>query len=507
VKNKLFLKKRIFSLIMCFIFLTGTGILYAQTKSKSPKTLSKQTLRWSDDPNVLEYKIEIQDAGGNIIQTVTTENNSLEISLPNGKYKYKITAYDLLGREAVDSGWNKFEVLKASQPAISMEQTMESLDEDGKTLELDVEIADITAGSTVELVNPETGATIAGSIIIDAPVEEAASEILSASKTHFDNVPEGKWQLVVTNPSGLSSESELFEVQDTMKEKRLAAERAEQERLERERLEAERIEQERIAAELAEQERIAAEKAAREKLEKDVAENPNVPVTALQFSDDKMLVAAKLFEEEDLNDDYYNDLDIPSDEEIEAQRKAERKAKWLSYDRKFYITGGVGINAFLYDNDFFKKYFQKTITPTFTGRIDFLPFHKNKWRLGFEALYSQTNYKYSNYYYNLNLDNYLLQGNLVYRYALGKKKMVWLSVKGGGGISLMQTSLIFKGNFEQRNNVNMIYAYPMAGGGLSLTLIPKQLFTLELGADFYNLFMDGYNTGIISPYIGGGIRF
>lgn len=505
--NKLFSKKRIFSLIMCFIFAAGTSILYAQTKAKTQKSFQKQTLRWSADANVLEYKVEIQDAGGNIIQTITTENNSIEISLPNGKYKYKITAYDLLGRESVDSGWNDLKILKASAPTISMEQNIESLEEDGKTLDLDVEILDITAGSTVALFDPETGATIEGSLVMDAAVDETASEVLRASKTHFENVPEGKWQLVVTNPSGLSSESETFEVQDTMKEKRLAAERAEQERLERERLEAERLEQERLAAELAEQERIAAEKAAREKLEQDVAANPNIPVSELNYTDDKMLVASQLFEDEEENDDYYDDLDIPNDEEIEAQRKAERRAKWLSYDRKFYITGGVGVNAFIYDNDFFKKYFQNSITPAFVGRIDYLPFHKEKWRLGFETLYSQTNYKYSNYYYDLNLASYLLQGNLVFRYALGKKKLFWLSVKGGGGLSFMQINLQFKGSFQGRNNINSTYAYPLAGGGCSVILIPKQLITLELGFDYYNLFMDGYNTGIISPYIGGGIRF
>ena len=211
-------------MIVCLFFAAGTSLLYAQSKSKNAKTYSTQTLRWSADPNVLEYRIEIQDVSGNIIQTVTTENNSLEISLPNGKYKYKITAYDLLGRESVNSGWNQLEVLKASQPAISMEQTLESLEEDGKTLELDVEIKDVTTGSKVELVNPETGETIAGNLLIDSAIDADASEVLHASKSIFENVPEGKWQLVVTNPSGLFSESEPFEVQDTMKEKRLAAE-------------------------------------------------------------------------------------------------------------------------------------------------------------------------------------------------------------------------------------------------------------------------------------------
>ena len=528
MKNKLFLKKRFFSLIVCLFFAAGTSLLYAQSKSKNAKTYSTQTLRWSADPNVLEYRIEIQDVSGNIIQTVTTENNSLEISLPNGKYKYKITAYDLLGRESVNSGWNQLEVLKASQPAISMEQTLESLEEDGKTLELDVEIKDVTTGSKVELVNPETGETIAGNLLIDSAIDADASEVLHASKSFFENVPEGKWQLVVTNPSGLFSESEPFEVQDTMKEKRLSAEKsekerlererleaerieqerlaAEQERLERERLEAERIEQERLAEELAEQERIAAELAAREKLENDVAANPNVPVNGLKYTDDIISMASQIFEEEEMNDDYYNDLEIPYDEEIEAQRKAERHEKWLNYDRKFYVNAGVGANFCLYDNDFISKYFMNGFTPSFTARIDFLPIHKNKWRFGLEIAGSRTCYTYSNVYYDLKLDMNMLQTNLIYRFSFAKNKL-WLSVKGGGGISLMQTNLIFKVETSEKHNISENFAYFMAGGGLSLTIVPKQLIIFEIGADYTNIFMNDVSTGLISPYITAGIRF
>ena len=493
-------------MIVCLFFAAGTSLLYAQTKSKNAKTYSTQTLRWSADPNVLEYRIEIQDISGNIIQTVTTENNSLEISLPNGKYKYKITAYDLLGRESVNSGWNQLEVLKASQPAISMEQTLESLEEDGKTLELDVEIKDVTTGSKVELVNPETGETIAGNLLIDSAIDADASEVLHASKSIFENVPEGKWQLVVTNPSGLFSESEPFEVQDTMKEKRLAAEKSEKERLERERFEAERIEQERLAEELAEQERIAAELAAREKLENDVAANPNVPVNGLKYSDDIISMASQIFEEEEMNDDYYDDLEIPDDEEIEAQRKAERHEKWLNYDRKFYVNAGVGANFCLYDNDFISKYFMNGFTPSFTARIDFLPIHKNKWRFGLEIAGSRTCYTYSNVYYDLKLDMNMLQTNLIYRFSFAKNKL-WLSVKGGGGISLMQTNLIFKVETSEKHNISENFAYFMAGGGLSLTIVPKQLIIFEIGADYTNIFMNDVSTGLISPYITAGIRF
>ena len=291
-----------------------------------------------------------------------------------------------------------------------------------------------------------------------------------------------------------------------MKEKRLAAEKAEKERLERERLEAERIEQERLAEELAEQERIAAELAAREKLENDVAANPNVPVNGLKYSDDIISMASQIFEEEEMNDDYYDDLEIPDDEEIEAQRKAERHEKWLNYDRKFYVNAGVGANFCLYDNDFISKYFMNGFTPSFTARIDFLPFHKNKWRFGLEISGSRTCYTYSNVYYDLKLDMNMLQTNLIYRFSFAKNKL-WLSVKGGGGISLMQTNLIFKVETSEKHNISENFAYFMAGGGLSLTIVPKQLIIFEIGADYTNIFMNDVSTGLISPYITAGIRF
>ena len=217
-------------------------------------------------------------------------------------------------------------------------------------------------------------------------------------------------------------------------------------------------------------------------------------------------MASQIFEEEEMNDDYYDDLEIPDDEEIEAQRKAERHEKWLNYDRKFYVNAGVGANFCLYDNDFISKYFMNGFTPSFTARIDFLPFPKNKWRFGLEIAGSRTCYTYSNVYYDLKLDMNMLQTNLIYRFSFAKNKL-WLSVKGGGGISLMQTNLIFKVETSEKHNISENFAYFMAGGGLSLTIVPKQLIIFEIGADYTNIFMNDVSTGLISPYITAGIRF
>ena len=51
-----------------------------------------QILQWNADPNVLEYKVEIQNSHGQTIQSFVTEKNKVELSLEQGAYKYKITA-------------------------------------------------------------------------------------------------------------------------------------------------------------------------------------------------------------------------------------------------------------------------------------------------------------------------------------------------------------------------------------------------------------------------------
>ncbi len=265
MKSKRFFTVKLLVFLFCLFYGAGVAPLFAQN--------FKQTLQWSADPNVLEYKVEIQDSTGKIINSVTTENNSISLSLKEGSYKYKITAYDLLGREAVSTNWISFEVVVAKQPAIEHTKNLEALQEDGKTLEINLDVDDVTADTVAELVNIASGAKIRGKLVLAAAagapaVGLSASETHKATKARFTDVPEGNWKLVITNPSGLSTESEAFEVKDVIKEERIAKQKAEEERLAREKAEeeariarekAEREEAERIDAEKAEQERLARE--------------------------------------------------------------------------------------------------------------------------------------------------------------------------------------------------------------------------------------------------------
>ena len=509
--NKRFFTIRFLTVLFCLLLLAVKNPLCAQD--------FKQTLQWSKDPNVLEYKVEIQTSSGKAVTTLTTEENTISLSLKEGSYRYRITAYDFLGREAVSTGWNNFEVAIAKQPEIKHQKNMESLGEDGKSLEMDVEVDDVTSDTKAELVNVDNNARIPGKLILSSSAGAAASgfsasETHAASKVRFVDVPEGNWKLVITNPSGLSSESPVFEVKDTIKEEKLAAAKAEEERKERERLEAEqkakeeaerlaREEEQRLAIEKAEreeQERIAREQAEREELARQIREAEEAE-RAREEAERLALEQAQREEEERL-----------AREEAEAAEKEEKKKQrreaWLNYDRKFYLVAGAGMAMPLYDNGFFDEFMKKELfNMGFTGQIGYLPIHTDKLRFGMELNGLYTQFKNENDFYGLKLSTLIIQDNLALRFKI-KTNKVWLQVKAGGGIALVNEILdYYKDGEDNKKDKTLSFGYFTAGGGLSVIFIPARLFVIEAGADFYNLFIPDANIGLLNPYIGIGIRF
>lgn len=522
MKSKRFFTVKLLVFLFCLFYGAGVTPLFAQN--------FKQTLQWSADPNVLEYKVEIQDSTGKIINSVTTENNSISLSLKEGTYKYKITAYDLLGRESVSTNWISFEVVVAKQPAIVHTKNLEALQEDGKTLEINLDVDDVTADTVAELVNIASGAKIRGKLVLAAAagapaVGLSASETHKATKARFTDVPEGNWKLVITNPSGLSTESEAFEVKDVIKEERIAAAKIEEERKERERLEAEKIAKEKEEAARLEAERLAREEAEREaereaqRLAIEQAEREEQERLAREEAE-RQEIARQLEEEERLEREREEAerLALEEAERAEEERlareeekrlaKEKRREHWLNYYRQFYVIGGVGVGVPIYDDDFLENYIEKSfINLSFTGQVGWLPLHTEKLRFGMEVNGIGTQFKSENEYYKLNLNTLMLQDNLVFRFRF-KPKKVWYQIKGGGGIALIQERVDYSEIYENnKQNKTSNFGYFTAGGGLSVIFIPSRLVTMEIGADFYNLFIPDMNIGILNPYVGIGFSF
>ncbi len=561
--NKRFSTVKRLVFILCLF--AGAASLFAQSFS--------QTLKWNGDQNVLEYKVEIKNSKGTTIKTITTESSSVNLSLGPGKYRYKITAYDLLGRESVSTKWTDFEVLRANQPAIEHKETLESLQEDGKTLEMDLNVTDVTSDTVAELVNQKSGKKIRGKLILSgttgANAGSAGSETYKASKVSFENVPEGNWKLVITNPSGLSTESESFEVKDIYKEKKAAAEKAEKERLAREkkereeaeriakekaakeeaerkiREEAERIERERIAAieaaraeeerkqreelqkileqvEKEKQAKLEEEKKAREEIIQQMVKKEEEERRIVQEkkeheeAEKRAIEQAAREEEERIKRE--EELALAEEErlareEAEAAEREEKKRlrreKWLTYDRKFNLTVGIGAAFNVMDNDFKNVYVNNTsMNPTLNAKLGFLPVHtKNgRVRFGMEFNGMATKFENTNEYYSLNFELLALQDNMSLRFGNKSKKM-WLQLNGGGGVAIMKEILDYTENTEEnKKDKTIYYGYFTAGGGLSVIFTPSSTFRMEIGADYYNLFIPEMNLGIVNPYIGIGIR-
>jgi hypothetical protein len=272
-------------ILLTVLFLLICSLFDAASQSKL-----KQKIEWKEDPNAFEYKVELKNLADGTTDTFTTEKSSVTFSKPAGKYQYRITAYDFLGRESSVSRWQPIEFVKALKPKVEkVKEKVEvkpKLTEEGKAvadtkIEIPVDIESVTKDSKVELVNPSTNEKIPAQIVFDRASDEKEKK---AQKILVSDVKGGDWKIRVTNPGGFTAESEQlvkiekitdeelarFEEEKRLEKERIAKEKEEAERLARE--EAERLEAERLAKEeaerLAKEKRLEAERLAKEEAER-----------------------------------------------------------------------------------------------------------------------------------------------------------------------------------------------------------------------------------------------
>ncbi len=489
-------KKSIFSTIKYSLFCAIFALCVLPLSSAD----FSQRLEWKSDKNVFEYKVEVQPSSGNL-KTFTTEKNYVEFSLPAGKYRYRIHAYDFLGREARVSDWMDFEILKASTPEIKLPQKSVDLGSDSKTLEMPVTISDVTGATSVELVNEETGKVIKG-VLVGVGSTAIGSEVARASMAQFKNVPEGSWKLRVTNPSGLASESPAFSVVDRpriVRAEEAATKKAEKERQAEEKAaakEAEKVaKEEEKQRQAQEKERLAREKKAEEER---LAEEKK--------AEEERLAQEKKAEKERLAEEKKAEEEQKSAEK--ARKKAENLAKRIYNDTKYVtVSGGAGAAGILSGGlaDYSDNRF---VLPAFTARIDALPIHwgeKNK--LGFELSAQYETFKMSDNYYNTEL--MLIGGDLslVYRRNFSPTKRWFWQMKAGGGVTFVHKTVTYPKDGEKRSeDGDNLFFYPNISGGLSLGYIPVSFLSIEAGLDLSLIMIPDMTSILVMPYLCLGFR-
>lgn len=203
--------KKVFFL---FLFCLFSFSLFSQEYYIQDELL--QTFEWPKDDYVLWYDIEIEqlkqvnDVSSEFISYITSrvKQNHFSISLAVGNYRYRVIAYDLLGRQASISEWDEIEIKRLIIPKIlQVEDNLELPDGRGNiTIELNG--LGITNDSKIELVRNDDIVISQGKIL---SFEDDENIIVSFI---VEDLKTGDYFIRITNPGTLVTESELIEISD-----------------------------------------------------------------------------------------------------------------------------------------------------------------------------------------------------------------------------------------------------------------------------------------------------
>ena len=483
-------------LVSLFIVLCSSAFLTAQeTKSKFT-----QRLNWKSDFKAMEYLVEVKNKNSDEIIEFKTEENFIEFTMPSGKYSWRVTAYDYLGRKSKITKWKEFEILKAMKPVI-------------KDVEKSAPIKKIDSSTIVEIPLVSESISDAAKVeLVDEILDRCISGKIVDGKAFFENVIEGDYKVRITNPGGFSCESQELTVVDNSRieeemrlaeQKRLEEEKrlAEQKRLEEEnRLEEQkRLEEEKRLEEqkrLEEEKRLAEQKRLEE--EKRLAEQKRLEEEKRleeqkRLEEEKRLAEQKRLEEEKRR----------AEEERLAEIRRKKEERRNRPKKDFYVELGAGLLTGITDDPLSKVV--EEFKPVVDLKIEYLPKKIGSWKLGgeiessFEYLLDETNKDYHIYRFVVPvLANFSIMKEI-------KPEKMYAGIRAGGGLSFLCNQFEF--NSDMRSDSKFLHVGLAGDAQLCARYFINRSFVVELNSACKYFRISGED--IISVSTGGllGWRF
>ena len=202
------------SLFPCFLFAAFfclPGILWGQKTGYRIEDDGRfvQFLNWEEQGNVLYYEVEIEKQTDELWEgalTGQTEDARFEFSLEPGIYRYRISAYDFLGRPGPVSAWIQFEILSARQPELLRFSPEVFYLYEGGIWAITLFGRNLAEGVDVFLEESQGGLIKPETVTVEPPWNEVRLTF------NYGQLVNGRYAIRVMNPGGLTAEIQPFRI-------------------------------------------------------------------------------------------------------------------------------------------------------------------------------------------------------------------------------------------------------------------------------------------------------
>lgn len=213
-------------LFIITLFAIFSPFVFSQTNTTS----RTQKIVWQQDDYASKYKIiiekineqdsdndntDVENEGVKNAKTTTqvfeqeTTSTAVTTSLPAGTYRYRITKYDLLGRQAKVSEWFTLVIQKLAKPEIIKLLPTSPIFVEHESLVFSIEGLNVIEESKITLISEDK------KNVFEVKIQniDNSSNKIQIQIDNFDNaLVEGNYVLHIDNPENLSCTSEVFKL-------------------------------------------------------------------------------------------------------------------------------------------------------------------------------------------------------------------------------------------------------------------------------------------------------
>jgi hypothetical protein len=181
------------------VFLAALFLLASHLSAQNPRFI--QRLAWIGDAYTLRYEVQVEreeETGYRRIVREYTENFFIELTLPAGKYRYRVIPYDYLNRPREGSEWVNMEVLTALYPQLYDISPRVFFIGQAAAHTLEIFGANLQSGAEFSLHSPDA-------VIVPAETQSFPDGSQARLRFGDDRLIPGIYELLIRNPGGLET--------------------------------------------------------------------------------------------------------------------------------------------------------------------------------------------------------------------------------------------------------------------------------------------------------------